>query len=352
MRSVNFSLPSFPAHHGANFRALPDAETSDGGIEPEELPSAESLQTLSPVVRAWYGDEELLRNVREWLDPDITLLTDETLALQISQRIPVAGVTASAYRNVLLRASSGIVLLCGSRFRELRPDRPFAEVIYHSRPFRSAEEVAEALELCLRAYAAFWVYSVCMYHHETVLPWDIPGFVAEPHKQYRAALIDAIRRQDPPDASKNVELIRSPDLRWYYDYVREYQTFFSQSPSGREWSRIESREQLEAYREAGHLFEIRIGGQWAGVVAVERSTAHGIRGYHVAELLLAAAFRRKGYAAAIQWLLCRQLPATGNDALFGTIHSANRASLGSARRIGRVPVGGYHMFMPSHPGSR
>jgi len=91
---------------------------------------------------------------------------------------------------------------------------------------------------------------------------------------------------------------------------------------------------------AGTIFEVRLDGRWAGVLAGEPAVSHGLRGAVVIELLLDPAVRGRGHGRHLSVLLARALPLPDDQLLFGTIHADNSPAYRAATRAGRTDVGG------------
>ena len=107
----------------------------------------------------------------------------------------------------------------------------------------------------------------------------------------------------------------------------------------RDFARIEIEADLDEHRQEGLLFEVRVDGAWAGVVAAVRSEKQGLRGFVVIEMFLDGAHRGRGWGPAVGRHLIERLPARAGDALYGTIHHGNAAARRSAERGGREDVG-------------
>ena len=104
---------------------------------------------------------------------------------------------------------------------------------------------------------------------------------------------------------------------------------------------IATLEDLDESLTAGTLFDVRVGGDWAGYVSVmSEGQTLGMPAYVVQELILASKFRGRGYGPHLTTLLVRALPDEGR-VLIGTIHSDNRGARQAAERAGRIDVGGW-----------
>jgi len=102
---------------------------------------------------------------------------------------------------------------------------------------------------------------------------------------------------------------------------------------------IESREDLEACFEQDGLRLIYLGDQLCGLLAAIPQIEFGLKGWRIREKVIAPAFWGRGLSAPATVRFARSLPAHSDDAIWGTIVPGNRASMRSARLIGRQPIG-------------
>lgn len=161
-----------------------------------------------------------------------------------------------------------------------------------------------------------------------------------PYKRYLAArLIDLHHLAAPPNAD-DVSARAPDDCSFYPEYAQHYEEFWIARPDLKKFVRIESREDLERYRAAGGLRLIEVNGVMAGVFAAMPQVSHGLRGWCMHERILFGAFRGRKLGAAALWRFARTLPAEHGAVLFGTIVPDNQPSLRSAKKLGRLDVGG------------
>ena len=130
------------------------------------------------------------------------------------------------------------------------------------------------------------------------------------------------------------------DLRFYDRYVRIHYDHVERQPSHAVHSRIETEDDLNRLLAARTLFEVRVDGDWAGVIAAEPDARCGLRGFTVVELLLDDAYRGQGLGRHLSVLLASSLPGPDEQFLLGPIHVDNVASYRSAIGAGRVDIGG------------
>ncbi len=140
----------------------------------------------------------------------------------------------------------------------------------------------------------------------------------------------------PPELSAEV----ASHLDFYDRYAQIHHDQVAREPAHALHSRIESREDLGELLEARTLFDVLLGGQWAGLVGAEPRVQHGLRGAVVVELLLDPSVRGRGYGKHLSTLLAQQVEAPDDQFLLGTIHVDNILAYRSALASGRQDVGG------------
>ncbi len=113
------------------------------------------------------------------------------------------------------------------------------------------------------------------------------------------------------------------------------------APEHHEYSTSQDFEDFEFYLNEGAVFEVFIGGRWAGVFSGYRQVDACLNGFLVTENLLTSEFRSRGFGPAVQWLTAQHLSAA-YDVMFGTIHVENLGAYNAARSSGRVDIGGFN----------
>lgn len=160
------------------------------------------------------------------------------------------------------------------------------------------------------------------------------------NKRIVAALLGNLQEAPMPAEADRIIAREPSDLSFYPDYRRAYEEFWSHRPDLKHIVPIESEADMTHFRRVGVLRVLEVDGAFAGVMAATRQTAYGLRGWCMRERILAPAFRGRQLGAVSLWLFLRSLPTDGPEALFGTIAPGNGPSLRSAARLGRVDIGG------------
>jgi GNAT superfamily N-acetyltransferase len=129
-------------------------------------------------------------------------------------------------------------------------------------------------------------------------------------------------------------------MEMYDAYKAIYDRDLATDPDRARMATPEDRDDLVEIAGNGLLFDVRVDGEWAGVIAAELDARRGISGAIVRELVLEHRFRRCGIGHQLSMLLAREVPLDDHELLVGTIHAANVGAYRAALRAGRVDVGG------------
>ena len=291
---------------------------------------------VHPQVRAWLGDEAVERNLIEELEGDLERLRSDTLAAEFQGYCPVDGAETDNYKNRVLEVG-GLELLTGIRFLGGDLTRPFVDVLYASEPTLTPEQL-EGVQHAVRAeYAVFRPERSRFY-----CPSQGPRYSATGDKRLLVAPLGVM--VSSTDADPRVTLRRAESLAFYSRYTAVYDELYAERPELREVVRVEGEDDMQEYLGAGHLFEMFVGDVWAGVAAVYRDVNAGVGGFCVGEVVLAGAFRGKGWGSAVQGGLARRLLEGGarpGELLFGTLGETNVPARRAAEKAGRIDVGGH-----------
>lgn len=101
-------------------------------------------------------------------------------------------------------------------------------------------------------------------------------------------------------------------------------------PELEQWAAPADADTLADAADDGLLFDIRVNGTTAGVIAAERDNTCGFTGFCMQEIALDAAHRGQQIGVAALQRLCRVLPANTHDGLRGHNHAGNAPSLRNA----------------------
>jgi GNAT superfamily N-acetyltransferase len=293
--------------------------------------------SLHPQVRAWVPRTERLAALREEMRWSVTTaMTDMEFARGFATAQPRSGQPARAFLNRWIDVADDLSVLAGPRYRGRDPNRPFVAIEAGSRRL----DAVDMLLLNRRIAAEFAPFAPGY-----VAIWDSAADGAWPggrsDLRNLAGCIGDLRRNEVP---AELTARTAHTLDFYRRYAEIYAGQVAADPAHALHTRLETSDDLDELREAGTLFEVLADGAWAGLIAAEPATSHGLRGFTVVELLLDPAFRGRGFGRHLSTLLAQGLDAPDTAFLLGTIHVDNTPAYRSAIASGRIDVGGEVLF--------
>lgn len=286
-----------------------------------------------PAVRRWRPADDRLAALRDelrwWVE---VAAQDLGWARDFQAHAPQSGAPPERYLERWTEVTPDLAVLWGPRYRARDPDTPFVGLTASSRPVARADLPA-LVAAAREGFAEFAPGHLTLWNADPAGTWA--GTRAD--SRLLAAPLGELRTRPVPGS---LTVHPAEDLGFYARYVDIQEQQFRADPVHRLHTRVETEETLDELRTAGTLFEVRLDGRWAGVLAGEPGVSHGLRGAVVVELLLDPAVRGRGHGAHLSVLLARALPLPDDQLLFGTVHADNRPAYRAAVRAGRVDVGG------------
>src|SRR5262249_37795097 len=132
-------------------------------------------------------------------------------------------------------------------------------------------------------------------------------------------------------------------LSFYPRYAEAYNEMLLARPQMRGAVRNESEKTMAASHAEGLLYEIYVGGLWAGIVAARHQVIVGVRGAYMVEILLNSMARGQRLGPAVHRGFAANVAAIDPSILImATIAAVNEPSLKTATRAGRVEIGAWH----------
>jgi len=141
-----------------------------------------------------------------------------------------------------------------------------------------------------------------------------------------------------------VTLVRPENLDFYSLYQGTVEFYIDENPGSEQYVFAQSRKDIERLYESQTLFCPYIDEQWAGVIAVDRSTEKYLEGYLIVEEVIIKKFRGRNFAPAIQHKLIEIMPGDDFTLIYGEIHENNIPSRKTAARNGRIRSGTYYFI--------
>ena len=293
------------------------------------------LDAQHPATTAWVEPARRLALLAEQRETDVLLALDREVAEQRAKHFAPSH-RAEDFLNRWAAVSDDLQAMLSIRYEGLDVSKPFVDATVTSRPLTESDfdaMVAAALE----AYGSLQPRYVRIWSRE---PFGTFARAGADKRFVAAPLTDLRTSTEPPD---DLQLVTSTDLRHYDDARAAYDAVDEAHPDHRDQAQLQSRESFEDCLEEGELFDVTVGGAWAGYVAVAaEGETLGLPAYVVQELVLSAAARGRGLGRYLATLLARALPEAGDvSVLLGTVHQDNHGALSAALEGGRVDVGGW-----------
>lgn len=293
-----------------------------------------------PELRSWYGERNLRRQLSESLEEDVDRTDNQELAELFAHHCPVPGARASDYFNRWQPIRGLGWGLVGIRFWSLDLNRPFITVVASTELPAHQQALATAVAELQHLYREFRPKHIRFFlpsHHP--LQADGTGLFWE--KRFLAAPIDKLLELPKPENFERVKLRPATTID-YPRYRRAFTELLRSSPKHAEYTRLESEQDLAELARDGNLFEIVVDERWAGTAAVDSDCEEGLKGYRMVEFLLTGDYRGQRLGTAAQRRLAEKLDRkSGRRVLFGSIDARNEAPIRTARRLGRIDIGGY-----------
>lgn len=294
---------------------------------------------MHPQLQRWTAAAGRRAHVLEDIDAALLRCADRAIARRVADRFAGPDAPTDAYLGRLL-VVDGAHALTGIRFKGLRPDDPFVELV--AADIGPADPAfLDLLAAIRRAWAPLRPRALRLWlaSHEST-----PDLRLEGDMRTIVAPIAELQALPPPPHRHALTLRRCADLEFYPRFRAAYDAYLQAHPALAAGMYLSSAADLAPVVAEGHTYEAWSGDRWAGLVAAASTRYCGRGGWLVHEELLAAEFRGRGLAPGLQRGLVDRLGPADGALLVGTIHADNHPSLATARRVGRLDVGG-HVFV-------
>jgi hypothetical protein len=297
------------------------------------------LQSIvHPLVHAHFTRDEVLSNLAEEIDSDITKGTNPEFAEGFRNLCPVAGTSINDYMIRHVEIEPGFDILAGIRFRGLDLDRPFVAILHRTRSFADVSELRTTMNCLQKVFSVFAPKAVLFYHSS-----QNDTLILQQEDVDKRILMGSIADIAAIPVMNGLSITKALELDFYDRYKDEYAIVSKLTPDYLRTETAEREEDMERYVKDDLTYKIFIGEEFAGVFIVSESTFLGASGYYVIENLLFEKFRGKKLADAVQSLVAKELLAKGGKVLFGSIYPSNLPSYRAALRSHRVDIGGNYM---------
>jgi hypothetical protein len=306
---------------------------TDRRLPPLSVLVAAADAALHPWVRDHVPEADRRAALAEELVfPLETQARDMAYAAAFAKSAPQSGQPAAAYLDRWVELAPDASVLIGPRYLGLDPNLPFVAVSGSDRPLAPADR--DRIAAVARAeFAAFAPGFAMVVTADPIGAWPD----TRPELRQVVGFLGDLRRNETP-----AELTTGPrgDTDFYDRYLAIHAAQVARDPAHARRARCEARDDLQRLADLGTLFDVRVDGAWAGIVAGEPDARRGVRGATVVELILDHGVRGRGYGRHLSTLLAKALPLPDEALLLGTIHADNVPAYRAALSAGRVDVGG------------
>ncbi|KAA0976096.1 GNAT family N-acetyltransferase [Paeniglutamicibacter gangotriensis] len=281
-------------------------------------------------------------NLAHWLEPSLALVGDAEWGGQIRDMVQLPVQDPLAWANRRIELSDGHWAIAGIRFRGRDIEKPFVDVFATSLPPEPTG--LAALGEILSHFSAF--SPLCFRVNlpdpgtglRTIAASEADAGRATPDLLVVGRPVAEMLEQPLDSRYDEVSLVPCGPAEAQRRVAAIYDELRRAQPQLDQWATPADADTLEDAAEEGLLFDIRVNGTSAGVVAAERDDAYGLAGFCMQEIVLDSAHRGSRVGVAALQRLCHEVPSTTNDVLWGHIHPDNVPSLRNAQASGRKIV--------------
>lgn len=307
--------------------------TNDDVVEAAATWTAPQIKEWSP---GWRD------NLTQWLEPSLALVGDAEWGGQIRDMVQLPVQDPLAWANRRIELSDGHWAIAGIRFRGRDIEKPFVDVIATSLP--PTPSGLAALGDVLPHYSAF--SPLCLRINlpdpeqqlQALAASNVDAGRATPDLLIVARPVAEMLEQTVASRYDDVSLVPCDPAAAEARVAAIYDELKPARPQLGQWATPADADELEDAADEGLLFDIRVNGTSAGIVAAERDDAYGLTGFCMQEIVLDSAHRGQQIGVAALQRLCRELPSAPHDVLWGHIHPGNIPSLRNAQESGRKVV--------------
>ena len=273
--------------------------------------------------------KKLLLSIKQEIE-SLAKLASPKICLKRCQRFNLAGVLPCDYEERIITLDEDSFLLAGIRFQGQDVTQPYVSVMGN---FKKTEDIpfSQIAELVKKEFKVFTPNSFHMNFPDGVDNppykfkidrYTVMGIIKEVVDLKLAAIIDVI------------ELIALKEMKFYEEYVSEYEKLYDKSPHLKSEVKVESLESLNNVAKEDLLFEIVINGERAGVIAGYIEDYFGKKEICILEEILFEAYRRKGFGVYLQKEFAVKM-LNRFELMWGHISDLNPSSLKTALKNGR-----------------
>ncbi len=269
---------------------------------------------------------------------DLLTLNDPAVMSRRSHHFSILGTTEDDYAEKFYRLDSDQAILAGIRHLSADPSHPFVHLML---PF--APKNSDLLRLAEFARSTFWKFAP-KHLSFSARPRSASSngltesgaefFVARNHVVGR---VTELRKLQVPAGFNRISFEPFDFTKSFSWYEKAYADFHLSNPQMKPWVPITDAEDLRDCVRDGWIFQVRVDGQVAGLVAARKEGFLGGPGAYMTELLLTEPFKGCRLASAVQRKFVNELE-DGVEFIWGTIDARNQPSMKTALSLGRQVI--------------
>lgn len=275
----------------------------------------------------------VVESVVEEIDELLSLNDPEVMAKR-AQHFAVADTTAGDYSENFYLLENGHRVLAGIRHLSSDPAHPFVHFVLPFVP--SAQDIQFLAQVSRRKFSKFAPKYFSFLSRPSLGMADVGRDLAA-GRHVVAGRVAGLREAPATGTMSRISFEPFDFENGMTWYRQSYTDFHSANPSLSSWVPITDEDDLRSCARDGWIFQVRVDGQRAGLVAAERKKCIGDSGAYMMELLLVPPFKGQGLASEIQRKFIDVLPPD-IELVWGTIDAKNQASLKTALRVGRTVI--------------
>lgn len=229
---------------------------------------------------------------------------DSKRAERFRELVPVPGLVASDYAPRVIRLCNHRTFIADLRFRDLDPSKPLVQLRAASFELIPTN-IAAVMSAVVSEYAHVrprWFRAFLTPGEEALAGWE--ALPTSRGLRVMAEHLSRLKARPLPARYDSMVLRRRPNSELGWDGF--------------------------------------VDGSRVGAITLDRTRCFARRGFEIVDQWVAPHYRGRGLGAALQRAAIERL--RGNVIVFGTISPDNVPSLRTARRIGRLDIGGFHRF--------
>jgi len=311
------------------------------------LKKAEILEVewanVPKIIKHWLPEPIIKNLIKSHVERNFERLEKDDYADRFFDYHYVDGSEPGDYQHQVIELSKGNKLMTGIRFFNLEKNKAYIEIEHTNFKQWNIELFNEAALAIKERYKIFKPFAFRILSSVDYAK-QFPILNIEKDLSFYVGLKGNILSIEKPVKYDEVTLVRPENLDFYSLYQGAVEFYIDENPGSEQYVFALSRKEIERLHKNRTLFCPYIDEQWAGVIAVDRSSEKYLEGYLIVEEVIIKKFRGRNFAAAIQHKLIEMIPGDDFTLIYGEIHENNIPSRKTAARNGRIRSGTYYFI--------